>query len=428
MFSLRLLLPISGWSKNYNKSFLRPDIIAGITIVAFIIPESIAYAALAGFPPQTGLYAALAALLVYFIFGTSKQLSVGPTSTLSLLIGSTIGTLSIVSPNNLIILGSFVALVTGIFGILAWLFRMGFVAKFISHVVITGFSTGVAFFIAATQLPKLCGISGAPFGFFDSLFFLFSHFNEIHLISLFIGIMTIIVILVFERFMPKIPGLLVVVIVSTALFSLTEFQELGVNLIGFIPSGLPLISLPPVSTLHSMSNFDILKIVGLGFACFILSYSEGIGTAQTFAWKYKYKIDNNREFFALGVSNLLAGLTQGFPVGGSISRSAVNDEAGSKSPLSSGVSGLVLVVVLIFFVKFFSNLPEPVLAAIIIFAILKLVKIHTLKEYFEVNKIEFLYAVANIAGILILGIVEGLIIGIIISVLIYYKKYFYKNR
>ncbi|MGL4669899.1 MAG: SulP family inorganic anion transporter [Methanobacteriaceae archaeon] len=430
--------PLFKWAKNYNKSFLRFDAIAGITVGAIAIPEVIAYSSLAGLSPETGLYATIAALLVYFLLGTSNQLSVGPTSALSILVGSSLATLTITNSGNIGALAVIVALITGTFALIAWVLKMGFIVKFISRTVLNGFSAGAGFFIIGSQLAHIFGIPinsaniavAASFGFnfFYNLFFLTTHLNQTHILTLVIGIISIIYLFVGEKIFPKIPHSLVLMVVSMAIFTLSgtffNIGELGISTIASMPWGLPSLIVPDLTAFSNIPIVDLSKLLVLGIVCFILSYVEGMGAAQTFALKNNNKIDVREELLALGVSNIFSGLVQGLPVGGSLSRTAINDESKSKSPLSSLFASIILILTLLFFAEFFSNIPMVVLAAILVFVVSKLIKISEFKRYYQLNRREFFYALATFLGVLIFGMFEGIVIGVIISFLdIIYRLY-----
>ncbi len=402
-------IPILKWRGYYNKSFLRPDIIAGVTMGSFLIPQSIAFASLASLPPQSGLYAVLVSSIIYFLFGFSRQLSVNPTSALAILVGSTIGTLTITSPSNLIAMGAFVALIAGILAVIARILKMGFIVKFISTTVLTGFSTGTALYIAASQINKLFGISGDSGGFFNRIIYLFSHINEMHLITLIIGILAILFLYFSKKYIPRLPNALILVIATVCLFSLPHFQHLGVSLVGFIPTGLPYPSIPNIPSDY------LITLLSLGFAVFILSNAEGMGAVETFAWRNHNKVDTNQEFLANGIANITAGLFQGMPVGGSMSASSVNSQSGAKSPFSSGIAGIVLFIVILFIAGYFSVLPKSVLAAVVIIAVMDLVNFKAIKKYYRVSKYEFTYALITMFSVLLFGVLNGLLIGILVS-------------
>ena len=416
---VKKLFPILKWGKSYNKKFLRLDVIAGITVGAITIPEAIAYSSLAGLPPQAGLYAAFAALLVYFIFGTSNQLSIGPTSALSILVGSTIGTMTIVNPSNFWAIASFVGLLVGIFSIVAWILHMEFISRVISRSVLTGFSAGAAVYIMATQLSKLMGIDGATGGFFSRIAFIGTHLYEINIITLAIGILSVFYLLLSEKYLSKLPNALIIVAVPILLFTFIDLSWLGVSLVGNIPAGLPMFEIPKIPSI------DLGLIVYLAGFCFILSYVEGMGTTKILGLKRDDdSADSNKELLALGLSNISSSIAQGFPVGGSFSRSAINEESGSQSPFSSLVSALIVIIVILFFTEFFSHLPETILAAIIIVAVTKIFNLKELKRYYIISKKEFIYAIVTAGGVLFLGILQGVVVGVVISVLgILYNVY-----
>ncbi len=411
--SAKELFPILKWGKTYNKSFLRLDVIAGITVGAITIPEAIAYSSLAGLPPQAGLYAAFAALIVYFIFGTSNQLSVGPTSAISILVGSTIGTITIINPSNFWAIASFVGLLVGLFSIAAWLLHMEFISRVISRSVLTGFSAGAAVYIMATQLSKLMGIDGAVTGgFFERIAFIGTHLYEINIITLVIGILAIVYLILSEKYLSKLPNALIIVALPILLFSFTDLSWLGVSLVGNIPAGLPTFEIPKIPSV------DLGLLVNLAAFCFILSYVEGMGTTKIMGLKRDDdSADSNKELLALGLANISSSIAQGFPVGGSFSRSAINEESGSQSPFSSLFSAIIVIIVILFFTEFFSNLPQTILAAIIIVAVTKIFNLKELKRYYQISKKELIYALVTAGGVLFLGILQGVVVGVIISVL-----------
>ncbi|MBI4814086.1 MAG: SulP family inorganic anion transporter [Methanobacterium sp.] len=356
MKSFSSYLPITKWARNYNKDWLRPDIIAGITVGAFLIPESIAYVSLANLPPEIGLYSAMVAVFIYVIFGTSRQLSVGPLSTLSILVGSTLGSLMIPNAAQYAMIASLVAVIAGLLAILSWALRLGFIVKFISKPVLTGFLAGIALFIASGQIAKLFGISGG---------------------------------------------------------SGTFFQR---KVVGYIPQGLPSLVIPDPSLL------DVNILITLAATVFLISYMEGYLFAAEYAAKNKYKIDKNQELLALGASNIAVGLFQGLPVAGALSRTAINNESGAKTQLAGGVSGLVILLVLLFLTGIFTNLPETILAAIVLFIIKGLVDIPHLRNIYNFSKIEFIIAIITLLSVLFFGALEGIVIGVILSVVGLIKK------
>lgn len=244
MKDFSLYLPITKWARSYNRDWLRPDIIAGITLGAFTIPEVIAFVSLANLPPEVGLYSAMIALLVYVIFGSSRQLSIGPTSTISILVGSTLGSLLIVNAAQYLMMASLIAVAAGILAFISWTLRLGFIVKFISKTVLTGFLAGIALFIASGQLPKLFGIAGTTGNFFERMYYLFMHIGQTNIYTLAIGVGGIIFLYVATKKFPKLPNTLFLVLGSILLITLTNLASLGVHLVGYIPPGLPGLIIP----------------------------------------------------------------------------------------------------------------------------------------------------------------------------------------
>ena len=416
MFNISSIFPVVEWARYYNKNWLRPDILAGITVVAFTIPEAIAYASLAGLPPEAGLYSAMIGLLVYVIFGTSRQLSMGPTSALSILIGSTLGSLLIVNAGQYALIASLIAVMVGVFALISWVFRLGFIVRYISKTVLVGFVAGLALFIASGQLPILFGISGASGNFFQRISYLILHIYQTNFATLVVGVGGLLFLIIATKKFPRLPNTLILVLGSIILLTFTNLTNLGIKVVGTIPQGLPALGFPGTSLI------DVNTLITLAVAVFILSYSEGYGVATNYAIKNRYKLDANRELLALGASNVAVGLFHGYPVGGSVSRTAVNNESGAKTPLAGGISGLFILVVLVFLTSLFFNLPETILAAIVIFAVRGLLDIPHFRLIYNFSRIEFAIAILTLLSVLIFGTIQGLIIGIILSILVLINK------
>lgn len=416
MLNVSSILPVVKWARSYNKEWFRPDVLAGITVGAFTIPEAIAYASLAGLPPEAGLYSAMIALLVYVIFGTSCQLSIGPTSALSILVGSTLGSLLIINAGQYALIASLVAIIVGLLALASWILRLGFIVRFISKTVLTGFLSGLALFIASGQLPKLFGISGATGNFFQRIFYLISYLDQTNLATLAVGVGGLLFLLITTKKFPKLPNTLILVLGSIILLTFTNLASLGVKVVGSIPQGLPALVFP------DMNLIDVNTLITLAGAVFLLSYIEGYGVATNYAIKNRYKIDGNSELLPLGISNIAVGLFQGFPVGGSVSRTAVNNESGAKTPLAGGISGLIILLVLVFLTGLFTNLPETILAAIVLFAIRGLFDIPHFRFIYNFSRSEFAIAILTLLSVLIFGTLEGLIIGVVLSILVLINK------
>lgn len=407
------ILPIADWLPRYDRSWLSADVLAGITVAAAVLPEGMAYASLAGLPPETGLYAGLLALVVYVFVGTSRQVIYGPTSALAVLVATGVGSVAVGgSPTEYATLIGATTVLVGVISVIAWLFRLGFVVNFISESVLTGFSAGAALYITATQLDKLFGISGASGTFFERVGFVLTHLGATNLPTLGIGLGALVLLALGERYAKRVPTALLVVLLATGLVAVTDLQRRGVTVVGRIPSGLPPISLPtpPPGTLPDL--------VPVAFALFLLSYVEGMGAVETFARRHDQRVDADQELLADGLTNIAAGLGHGFVVGGSMSRSALNDEIGGETQLVSGVSAVVLALVLVFFTDLFTTLPETVLAAVVIVAVAGLVDVPGLRRIYRLDKLEFVTAASAFLGVLLFGMLAGVFIGVFVSLLV----------
>ncbi len=410
------VLPVFQWLPRYRKEWLRPDCVAGFTLAAYAVPVSLAYASLAGLPSQAGLYCYLIGGIVYALFGTSRQIAVGPTSAISILIGSAIGAMALGGSQHQANLAMFTALLAGGIGIIAWLLKLGSVVSFVSETILSGFKVGVGLVIASTQLPKLFGMSSGGNEFFESIAGLFRHLGDVNLPSLAVGIVSLALILLGERFLSGRPVALGVLVLSVAVMYLFPLADWGVKAVGNIPSGLPHLGVP------SVALSDASGLIGLALACFLLSYVESITVARTFGIKNRYQIDPNQELLALGVANLAAGLASGYPLAGGMSQSAVNDKAGARTPLSLIFASCAIAVVLLFFTGFMSHLPQPVLAAVVLVAIKDLIHLKELRHLKRVSRVEFYTAMAAVVGVLLFGILKGILLAALFSIILMIKQ------
>jgi sulfate permease, SulP family len=407
------VLPFLKWGRTYDRgNWLRPDVLAGVTVAAFSIPESMAYAGLAGLSPENGLYASMIALFVYVFFGTSNYMSIGTTSALAIMVAGTLGGLAIANPDDYLAAAQLTAIFAGGIAILAGILRLGFVVNFISESVLVGFSAGAALFIGSSQLSKLFGIEGVQGNFFQRTWNVIKNIGDTNGWTLALGLISIALLLIFEELWPRLPTSLFVVVLAIVLMYATNLEDKGVAVAGNIPAGLPAPRIPAVPS-------DILPaLFGLAFGCFLLSYVEGISVARTFAVKHKDSVDANQELFANGAINLGAGIFRGFPVGGSMSRSAVNESAGSKTPLAGGFAGIILAVVLLVLTAPFEKLPEATLAAIVLVAIRSLVNIPAIERLWKLSRVEFAAAALTFGGVLIFDLLSGVLIGAAFSILV----------
>src|SRR5688572_4486112 len=411
-----LRFPALRWLNTYEPRWVRGDIVAGVTLAAYLVPAGIGDASLAGLPPQSGLYACLFSGLVYWLFCSSKHTVITVTSAISLLMGSTLGGLAQGDPSRFSALAAATALLVAIMALLAWLFKAGAIVKFISETVLIGFKAGVALYLASTQLPKLFGISGSHGNFWERSSEFIAHLYKTNFLSLLIGCGALAILILGKKFLPNRPIAIVVVIVGVLTGSITDLGQYGVKVLGSVPNGLPAIGLP---ALHWN---DINELLPLAFACFLLGAVETVAIGRTFGQKHAYRLDSNREFLGLAAGNLAAGLGQGFPVSGGMSQSLVNESAGAKTPVSGFVAAVIVLLVALFLSELLRSLPQPVLAAIVLFAVTGLLKISTLRHLWKFHRGEFAIAMGAVLGVLGSGLLRGVMIGVIISILILLRR------
>ena len=410
---------------RYQRAYLRPDLVAGVTVWAVMVPEALAYASIAGVPAVVGLYAAVPALLLYAAFGSSRHLIVGPMSATAALSAAIVADFAGGQPDHFIAITAALALVTGMIGILAGLARLGFVAAFISEPVLKGFIVGLALTIIVGQIPALFGIDKGEGNFFEKTWSIVEHLGDTHWRTAAIGFVSLALVLVLRRWLPLVPGALVVVLGSVLAVSLLDLDRRGVDIVGAIDPGLPELGLP-----DGLSGADYLDLVGPAVGVLLIGFAEGLGAAKTYAAKSGYTVDANRELTGLGAANLGSGLCAGMVVNGSLSKTAVNGGAGAKTQLSGLTVAVLTLVTLLFLTGLFEKLPEATLAAVVIAAVIDLVDIPALVNLYRVytarlgriyghaTRIDFLAAVAAMVGVLVFDTLPGLVIGVAVSLLL----------
>jgi SulP family sulfate permease len=359
----RAVFPPAQWLTSYQTKWLANDAIAGVTLAAYGIPVSLAYASLAGLPPQYGIYCYLVGGLFYALFGSSRQLAIGPTSAISMLVGVTVAGMAQGDPERWASIAALTAVVIAAMCVLAWLFRLSSLVNFISETILLGFKAGAALTIAMTQLPKLFGVKGGGHGFFESVVTLAGQLPDTHFAVLAFGLAALAVLLLGEKFLPGRPIALFVVVVSILLLSVTPLGELGFKIVGALPQGLPDFKLPDLRVR------DVDGVIPLAFACLLLAYVESVSAARALAQARGYEIDARQELLGLGAANLAAGLFQAYPVAGGLSQSSVNDKAGARTPLALVFASLTIGLCLLYLTRMLHNLPNVVLAAIVLVAV-----------------------------------------------------------
>jgi high affinity sulfate transporter 1 len=413
--------PPSQWLRQYRPAWLGADALAGFTLAAYAIPVSLAYAALAGLPAQMGIYCYLAAGLGYVLLGGSRHLAIGPTSAISLVFGVTLTHLAGGDAGRLLELATLTTiLVAGMF-VLAWLLRLSVFVNFISESILVGFKAGAALSIIATQLPKLLGVKGGGDSFFSRLFVVGQQLGDMNLVVLAVGVAAVLLLVAGDRWLAGRPVALGVVILSLVAVPVLGLAELGVKVVGELPAGLPSI-VPLDFHWRDLDDVTLRGVVSLAFACFLLSYIESISAARTFALKHRYDVDARQELLGLGSANLLVGLFQGYPSAGGLSQSAVNEKAGARTPLSLVFASIALGLVLLFLTRAFQNLPDAVLAAVVLVAVMGLIDLREFRHLFRASRLDFAAAAVALIGVLLLGILDGVIFAVVASLLMLLQR------
>ena len=402
-------LPILGWLPRYERLWLRTDLIAGLTVVALLIPEGMAYAQIAGVPPQTAFYAAPIGLLAFAIFGTSRQLVVAVSAIIATMSFATVSLIAVPDTPEFILLTAALAVLAGLISIICGLLKLGRVAQFFSESVMVGFLTGLALTVMIKQVPKLLGIEGGHGNFWERAVEIIRHLSETHLATLITGMLCLILLIALEHYFHKIPAALVALVFGILVSVIFGLEARGVEVVGEIPAGLA----PPKWPAVGLKNWWLLFPGALGLA--LVNFAEAIGPARNFAASHKYKMDANQELIGLGTANFGAGLFQGFPIGSSLSKSAANDRAGAKSQMSGIIAAAVTVVVALYFTQFFYALPEAALGAIVIVAVSGMVKVAKLKHLQRVRREDFILAVVALLAVLTFETLEALLIAVIVS-------------
>jgi high affinity sulfate transporter 1 len=412
----RAAFPPAQWLPSYQAGWLARDAVAGVTLAAYAIPVALAYATLAGLPPQYGIYCYLAGGLLYALFGSSRQLAVGPTSAISMLVGATIAGMAAGDPARWADIAALTALVMAGMSVLAWALRLSSLVDFISETILLGFKAGAALTIAMTQLPKLFGVKGGGEHFFERIAILAGQLPDTNVAVLAFGLGALALLLAGEKLAPGRPVALAVVALSIVALSATPLGGLGFSIVGELPKGLPDVHAP------ALRATDVDGVIPLAFACLLLAYVEGVSAARTLAQKNGYAIDARQELLGLGAANLATAFSQGYPVAGGLSQSSVNEKAGAKTPLALVFASLTIALCLIFLTGLLRNLPNVVLAAIVLVAVKGLINLGELRHLWRVSRFEFAVAMVALAGVLVLGILKGVMLAAVVSLLLLIKR------
>ena len=377
---------------------------------------SLAYASLAGLPAQYGIYCYLVGGLFYALFGSSRQLAIGPTSAISMLVGVTVVGMADGDPARFVSIAALTACVIAAMCVIAWTFKLSSLVNFISETILLGFKAGAALTIAMTQLPKLFGVKGGGHNFFEGAYSLATQLPDTNFAVLAFGVAAIALLVLGEKFLPGRPIALFVVVVSIIVLSVTPLIDLGFKVVGVVPQGLPEFRLP------GLRVRDVDGVLPLAFACLLLAYVESVSAARALAQKNGYEIDPRQELLGLGAANLAAGFFQAYPVAGGLSQSSVNDKAGAKTPLALVFASITIGLALMYLTGLLANLPNVVLAAIVLVAVKGLIDIRELRHVWKVSRYEFFVSMVAFSAVLLEGILKGVIVAVLVSMLLLIRR------
>jgi sulfate permease, SulP family len=405
------LLPIVRWLPAYDRRLLRGDLVAGIAVTALIVPKDLGYAGIAGVPLQNGLYAAAAGALVYALFCTSRQISTGPSSSLAAVAGGAVLATGVEGDQAAELVAA-ITLATGLLFMLVTVFRLGRMAQFLSRAVVTGFLAGAAIDVTIGELPKLTGTNADGDNSWQELGSWIGSLGDVHWATVLVGVLSLALILGLRFAAPSVPGALVLVVSGLVASGLFDLGSHGVALVGDVPRGLPAPDLPA----GGLVTDHIATISAAAVALLLIGFSQTAGDARAFATRHRYRVDVDQESLAQGMANVAAGAFQGMPVSTSLSASSLNESAGARTPLASLVTGVLVLLTLLVLAPVFSSLPKPVLAALIIDAVVfGMIDVAELRRLYRVKRVDFVIAAVAIMGVLSVGVLAGVVFGIALS-------------
>jgi high affinity sulfate transporter 1 len=406
-------VPMVGWIRSYERGWLRGDLIAGVAVAALVVPKNLGYAGIAGVPLQNGLYAAAAGAILYAIFGTSRQISTGPSSGLAAVAASAVAVAAITGTQNVASFVAAITLASGVLFLLLAVLRMGWIAQFLSRAVVTGFLFGAAIDVVIGELPKLTGTKVTGSNPLQELWSWLGTLGDSSLVTVLVGVVALVVVFGVRAVAPKVPGALVLVVGGLLASWLFDLGAHGVALVGHVPRGLPAFQVPRAQLGSHASTVAVAAV-----ALVLIGFSQTAGDARTFAARHRYRIDINQESVAQGVANVGAGLFEGMPVSTSLSASSLNDHSGARTGLASLTTGVIVLLTLLVLAPVFSVLPKPVLAALIIEAVVMgMMDVPEMRRLARVLRFDFWIAIAAIIATLLVGVLAGVIIGIGLSLI-----------
>ncbi len=395
--------------RGVERSQLPTEILAGVTLAALMIPLNIGYAQVAGLPAEVGLYAAILPCIAYAIFATSRNVVASPDAAIAALISSLLAPLAMIGEPRYIELALALALLCAVFFFLFWLFRLGYLANFLSKAVLIGFISGLGIEVLFGQIEKIMGVSVEADGFFQEVVALIGEIPQANWYSVALGVGTIAIIRLLKRYAPRLPGALIALIAMTVVVSIFNLTEVGVTVLGPIPPGIPDIRIPDVTF------SDYLRLIPGAIAICAVTMAEGLLIARKYAQTYNYKVDGDQESFAYGAANVAAGLSGGMSIGVSASRSAAMDSMGSRSQIPSVVAAIAVLIVIIFFTDLLAELPNAVLGGIVANAVIGLIEVAEFRELFHMRRSEFWIALICMLCVLVLGAIPAVVIAFLLS-------------
>jgi len=413
---IKSYMPILSWLPAYKKEWFRPDVIAALTLWALLVPEAMAYAGIAGMPPETGLYAAPLALIAYAIFGSSRHLDVGPSSAVAALSFSVVAGIlgaSAVQTGEWVILSIALALMVGVFLILGGVLRLGVLADFLSRPVLDGFVVGVAISIAVGQLDKVLGFDPEGYDFVPDVLLFATNLDQIHWPTAIVGAASLALLFALHKFTPKLPAALIVLFLAIALSTLFGFEDRGIHIIGEITGGLPPFGIP-----EGLGLDELIAVAPGAIGVAMVAFAESVAIARSFGTRYGYEVDANQEFIAVGMSNLGSGFSGGFVVDGSMSRTAAAEGAGGKTQMVSLVAAVAILITAVALTGLFYNLPEATLGAIVIHAVWHNISFSKISQYRSITKLDYATAIVAMIGVLALGLLAGLILAALLGLIV----------
>ena len=411
---LQKIIPALEWLRNYKREDLKGDLTAGLIVAIMLVPQGMAYAMLAGLPPVVGLYASTLPLIVYVLFGSSRQLAVGPVAMMSLLVFAGVSPLAPPGSEKYVSLVLLLSLMVGVIQFCLGLFRAGFIVNFLSHAVISGFTSAAAILILLSQLHHLFGIpSSGGHSAMTVMQGVIQGMGGFHPATLGIGLASIVILVIFKRKRPNFPAPIIVVAASTLVVYFFGLDQSGVKIVGHVPKGLPSFSIPE----WSVESLEVLFPAAL--TILFIGFMESISIAEWVAAREKYKIDSNRELVGLGLANVTASFFSAYPVTGGFSRTAVNYQAGAKTGLASLITAAVILLTLLLFTSFFYHLPHAVLAAIVAVAVAGLIDVKGARHLLNLRKMDGWTTILTFVATLVLGSEKGIMIGVVFSLFVF---------